>query len=100
MDSQYDAKNVESKWRNIYSADNFFAPDESKKDPYVIIMPPPNVTGVLHNGHALFVTLQDILIRFNRLKGKKVLWLPGTDHAGIATQTVVEREVLKTEGKT
>ncbi|MES2504472.1 MAG: valine--tRNA ligase [Myxococcota bacterium] len=100
MDPKYDAKSVESKWRKIFDGVKFFEPDQKKDDPYVIIMPPPNVTGVLHNGHALFVTLQDVLIRFNRLKGKKTLWLPGTDHAGIATQTVVEREVLKTEGKT
>ncbi|MEI6789689.1 MAG: valine--tRNA ligase [Myxococcaceae bacterium] len=100
MDAKYDAKNVELKWQEAFDKANFFEPDASKKDPYVIIMPPPNVTGVLHNGHALFVTLQDILVRFHRLKGRKVLWLPGTDHAGIATQTVVERNLLKSENKT
>lgn len=100
MDPKYDAKTVELKWRKTFDEVKFFEPDASKQDPYVIMMPPPNVTGVLHNGHALFVTLQDILIRFHRMKGRKTLWLPGTDHAGIATQTVVERDVLKTEGKT
>lgn len=100
MDPKYDAKFVELKWQKIFDAAYFFAPNNSQKDPYVIIMPPPNVTGLLHNGHALFVTLQDILIRFHRLKGQNVLWLPGTDHAGIATQTVVERELLKSENKT
>lgn len=100
MDPKYDAKTVELKWRKIFDKAHFFQPDPLKKDSYVVIMPPPNVTGVLHNGHALFVTLQDILIRFHRMKGRKTLWLPGTDHAGIATQTVVEREVLKKENKT
>ncbi|MEM7494865.1 MAG: valine--tRNA ligase [Myxococcota bacterium] len=67
--------------------------------PYVILMPPPNITGTLHNGHALFVTLQDILIRFHRMRGYKTLWLPGLDHAGIATQAVVERALRVEEGK-
>ena len=61
--------------------------------PYCIMMPPPNVTGSLHMGHALTFTIQDILIRYNRMKGKEVLWQAGTDHAGIATQMVVEREL-------
>ncbi len=100
MDPKYDAKSVELKWRKTFDHVKFFEPDASKSNPYVIMMPPPNVTGVLHNGHALFVTLQDILIRFHRMKGRKALWLPGTDHAGIATQTVVEREVKKTDNKT
>ncbi len=99
MDPKYDAHSVEAKWQKTFDAPGFFAPEKSGKDPYVIIMPPPNVTGVLHNGHALFITLQDILTRFHRLKGRKTLWLPGTDHAGIATQTVVERELKKSEGK-
>jgi valyl-tRNA synthetase len=70
------------------------------KKPYVIMMPPPNVTGVLHNGHALFVTLEDILVRFHRMLGENVLWQPGLDHAGIATQAVVERELKRNENKT
>ncbi|MAI92083.1 valine--tRNA ligase [Ponticaulis sp.] len=75
-----------------------FAPDmDSAAEPYAIVIPPPNVTGVLHMGHALNHTLQDILIRFERMRGKKVLWQPGTDHAGIATQMVVERK-LAAEG--
>src|SRR3989338_1871151 len=100
MDPKYDAKNIELKWQQHFDQPDFFKADASDQNPYVIIMPPPNVTGLLHNGHALFITLQDILIRFHRLKGYKVLWLPGTDHAGIATQTVVERELLKSENKT
>lgn len=74
----------------------YTAPDAP---PYTIILPPPNVTGVLHMGHALMVTIQDILIRFHRLKGYKTLWLPGTDHAAIATQSVVEKKISKEEGK-
>ena len=78
---------------------NAFAADPTRaSDPYVIMMPPPNVTGSLHMGHALTFTLQDVLIRYNRMQGKDTLWQPGTDHAGIATQMVVER-MLGEEGK-
>ena len=69
------------------------------REPYVIVIPPPNVTGVLHMGHGLNNTIQDVLIRFERARGRETLWLPGTDHAGIATQNVVERLIAK-EGKT
>ena len=65
---------------------------QKKSEPYSIMMPPPNVTGSLHMGHALTFTIQDILIRFHRMKGMQVLWQAGTDHAGIATQMVVERQ--------
>ena len=65
---------------------------------HVIMMPPPNVTGTLHMGHALTATIQDMLIRYHRMKGFNTLYLPGTDHAGIATQTVVERELTRSEG--
>jgi valyl-tRNA synthetase len=78
----------------------FRAEDVSDKPPYTIVMPPPNVTGELHIGHALFVTLQDILIRWKRMSGFNALWIPGTDHAGIATQMVVEKELRKTENLT
>ena len=71
--------------------------DSQDSDPYTIVIPPPNVTGSLHMGHALNNTLQDILIRYRRMKGDDTLWQPGTDHAGIATQMVVERQ-LETEG--
>ena len=74
-------------------------PDRNRK-PYTIVIPPPNVTGALHLGHALNNTLQDILIRFKRMQGFNTLWMPGTDHAGIATQAVVERRLLEEEGKT
>src|SRR5690606_24308324 len=81
------------------SADAFKAgrPDRVKADPYCIVIPPPNVTGSLHMGHALNNTLQDILCRHQRMLGKDVLWQPGTDHAGIATQLVVERELAKSQ---
>ena len=77
----------------------FTSGDRQESDPYTIVIPPPNVTGSLHMGHALNNTLQDILIRYRRMKGDNALWQPGTDHAGIATQMVVERQ-LETEGKT
>src|SRR5215813_11939375 len=71
----------------------FAAHEESNRAPFTIMMPPPNVTGSLHMGHALNMTLQDVLIRFERMRGKDALWQPGTDHAGIATQMVVERQL-------
>lgn len=96
----YDAKTVDSKWYEFWMANNFFKADpSSKKPPYCIVMPPPNVTGALHMGHALVSTLQDTLIRWKRMMGFEVLWVPGTDHAGISTQTVVERHLIKTTGK-
>jgi valyl-tRNA synthetase len=96
----YDAKLIESKWYAFWEKEGFFVADPtSGKAPYTIALPPPNVTGVLHVGHALGNTLQDILIRYMRMCGKEVLWMPGTDHAGIATQTVIERQLLKTENK-
>lgn len=94
----YEPWDVEEKWENHWENDKTFTPDpEGEGDAYSIVIPPPNVTGVLHMGHALNLTLQDILCRFNRQQGKNVLWVPGTDHAGIATQNVVERQ-LKEEG--
>lgn len=96
----YDAKTLDSKWIDFWQQQQFFnASPESPKPPYCIVMPPPNVTGVLHMGHALVSTLQDILIRWKRMSGFETLWVPGTDHAGIATQTVVERHLMKTLGK-
>jgi valyl-tRNA synthetase len=100
----YDAPAVESHWYPQWQAAGVFQanPDDvlqRGKHPYVIMMPPPNVTGSLHMGHALFVTLQDILARNARMRGMATLWLPGVDHAGIATQTVVERELKRHEGK-
>ncbi len=96
----YEPWDVEEKWENHWEENRTFTPDPTDEgDAYSIVIPPPNVTGVLHMGHALNLTLQDILCRFNRQQGKNVLWVPGTDHAGIATQNVVERQ-LKEEGLT
>jgi valyl-tRNA synthetase len=98
--SAYNPKDVEEKWYRFWDENNLFKADnESTKEPFTIVMPPPNVTGVLHMGHALVNTIQDILIRYKRMSGLEALWIPGTDHAGIATQTVVEKHLIATQGK-
>ncbi|EKV31533.1 Valyl-tRNA synthetase [Caenispirillum salinarum AK4] len=101
LDKTYNAAEVEQKLYARWEESGVFAcnPKADGKTPYTIMMPPPNVTGTLHMGHALTFTLQDALIRFHRMQGRDVLWQPGTDHAGIATQMVVERNLEK-EGKT
>jgi len=97
----YEPQDVEKKWYAAWQAAGCFKADEnSGKEAYSIVIPPPNVTGILHLGHVLNNSIQDILARRARQKGKEVLWLPGTDHAGIATQAKVERELRETEGKT
>jgi valyl-tRNA synthetase len=94
----YEPQSVEDKWYQFWLDGKFFVANEhSVKPAYSIVIPPPNVTGVLTMGHVLNNTIQDILVRRARLEGKSTLWLPGTDHAGIATQTVVERELRKTK---
>ncbi len=94
LDKTYNPADVEAKLYEKWEKSGAFAAHpESKENPYVIMMPPPNVTGSLHMGHALTFTLQDILVRYNRMSGKDTLWQPGTDHAGIATQMVVERQL-------
>ena len=99
MPTKYDPKNVEQKWYQFWIDHHLFRPSENqKREMYSIVIPPPNVTGVLHMGHALDFTLQDIMIRMKRMQGFDTLWLPGTDHAGIATQAKVE-EHLRKEGK-
>lgn len=99
LSKAYEPKEVEDKWYESWISGGYFTPDpRSKKKAYSIVIPPPNVTGVLTMGHVLNNTLQDILARRKRMENFEVLWLPGTDHAGIATQTVVER-TLKKEGK-
>jgi valyl-tRNA synthetase len=103
LSKAYDPVEVEQRWQETWESAGIFVADVEKvrsgaKKPYVIMMPPPNVTGTLHNGHALFVTLQDILTRYHRMQGFEALWLPGVDHAGIATQAVVERELIRHEG--
>ncbi|MBR1600375.1 MAG: valine--tRNA ligase [Alphaproteobacteria bacterium] len=100
LEKNYNPKDMEEKIYKNWENDGDFIPDmRSDKEAFSIVIPPPNVTGVLHMGHALDNTLQDILVRYNRMLGKKVLWQPGTDHAGIATQMVVERNLAK-EGLT
>jgi len=96
----YQPAEVEAKWYPLWENSGLFRADVNPdKKPYCIVIPPPNITGSLHMGHALNNTIQDILIRTHRMRGFETLWLPGTDHAGIATQAVVEKE-LKKEGKT
>lgn len=95
----YEPRDVEAKWIEYWEdRQTFKAPETAAKPPYSLVIPPPNVTGSLHMGHALNITLQDILCRFYRQQGRDVLWVPGTDHAGIATQNVVERS-LAAQGK-
>jgi valyl-tRNA synthetase len=102
---KYEPSAFESEIYKWWESSGCFQPDakhldgSSNKKPYVLPMPPPNVTGRLHMGHAIFVALQDVLARYHRMRGRPVLWLPGTDHAGIATQLQVEK-LLISEGKT
>ncbi|MGE8720606.1 valine--tRNA ligase [Leptospira terpstrae] len=98
LPDRYDPESVEPKWIQTWEEKKTFAPDSTRKETFSIVIPPPNVTGNLHIGHALNHTIQDIIIRIERKKGKNVVWVPGMDHAGIATQVVVERELAK-EGK-
>jgi valyl-tRNA synthetase len=98
IDKGYEPHEVEERWYAFWQQEGLFsADDKSDKPAYSIVIPPPNVTGVLHMGHALNNTMQDILCRYRRLRGDNVLWMPGTDHAGIATQNVVEKK-LAAEG--
>ena len=111
LEKAYDPKTFEDRIYNEWESKGYFKPASDKDSPvhcqceacgktdtYAVVIPPPNVTGVLHMGHGLNNTLQDIVVRYHRMKGDNTLWLTGTDHAGIATQNVVERQ-LKKEGK-
>ncbi|HEX2178664.1 MAG TPA: class I tRNA ligase family protein, partial [Actinomycetota bacterium] len=92
----YSPAEVESRLYGTWERKNYFRAEvDSNKQPFTIVIPPPNITGALHIGHALDHTLQDVLIRFKRMQGFAALWLPGTDHAGIATQNVVEKDLRK-----
>ena len=94
--TKYNPKETEEKWYRFWEENRFFhAEVNPQKKPYSIVIPPPNVTGILHMGHALNSAIQDIYIRFNRMRGKEALWIPGTDHAGIATQNVVEKMLMR-----
>ena len=105
LPSQYDHAAAQEKWYPFWEQKGYFHADPKQslvpdgKPPFTIVIPPPNVTGALHLGHALNNTLQDILIRMKRMQGYNTLWMPGTDHAGIATQARVEKRILETEGK-
>ena len=100
LDKIFDSPTVEARWGKFWVTEGLFRADANPHGtPFTIVIPPPNVTGSLHIGHALNNTLQDILIRWRRMQGHNTLWLPGTDHAGIATQNVVEKQLLA-EGKT
>lgn len=102
----YQPKYVEAAWQDWWESSGFYAPDitaartATDDEKFVIVIPPPNVTGTLHLGHAMTVGIEDTLTRWHRMKGKVTLWVPGTDHAGIATQSVVERRLMKDEGLT
>ncbi len=96
LSKSYDPKSVEQKWYDFWLQKHYFHADENAEGvPFSIVIPPPNVTGQLHIGHALNSSLQDVLVRWRRMSGRNTLWVPGTDHAGIATQNVVERQLVK-----
>ncbi len=100
MQKSYNPQDIEKKWYQVWQDKGYFSPKPyDTKESFTVLIPPPNVTGVLHMGHVLNNTLQDILVRYKRMKGFNALWVPGTDHAGIATQNMVEKELAK-EGKT
>ena len=101
MSTAYDPSDIEDKWYDYWEEHGFFEADtDSDAEPHVIMMPPPNVTGRLHIGHALQDSIQDALTRIHRMKGHEALWMPGLDHAGIATQNAVESNLREEEGKT
>ena len=95
----FDPAQIEAHWYAHWEANGLFRPERADAEPFTIVNPPPNVTGSLHIGHALDNTLQDIVIRYERLRGKDALWVVGTDHAGIATQMVVERQLEERQDK-
>jgi valyl-tRNA synthetase len=101
LPKQYDPHAAQKRWLDFWNERGYFhSRPDSNREPFTIVIPPPNVTGALHMGHALNNTLQDVLIRWRRMQGYNALWMPGTDHAGIATQAVVERRVREEENKT
>ncbi len=92
MDKTYQPHAIETSWYNTWESENYFAP-QGAGESYTIMIPPPNVTGSLHMGHGFNNAIMDALIRFRRMQGRDTLWQPGTDHAGIATQMLVERQL-------
>ena len=95
--TKYDHQKIENKWYSYWTDNNYFSSKPDGREPYTIVIPPPNITGVLHMGHMLNNTIQDILVRRARLMGKNACWVPGTDHASIATEAKVV-EKLKSNG--
>jgi len=96
VEKRYEPEEIEKKWQKFWEEKDYFSPRPGeKRDTFSMVMPPPNITGILHMGHALNNTLQDIIARFKRMQGYEVLWIPGIDHAGIATQNVMEKELAK-----
>ena len=93
QNSNYNHHAIEKQIYDYWEKNNFFRPKKNRKKYFSVVIPPPNVTGSLHMGHALNNSLQDLLVRFHRMNGYETLWQPGTDHAGIATQAVVEKEL-------
>src|SRR5271154_4559748 len=101
LPKQYDPKTAQQRWLQFWEEHGYqHSRPDLARTPFTIVIPPPNVTGALHMGHALNNTLQDVLIRWRRMKDDNVLWMPGTDHAGIATQAIVEKRIRSEEGKT
>src|SRR3990167_10540876 len=108
MDTRFDFQNLEKKIYEKWEKSGFFNPDtcvrngvtKKSAESFSIVLPPPNVTGTLHMGHAAMLAIEDIMVRYARMKGLKTLWLPGTDSAAIATQSKVEGDIYKKEGKT
>ena len=101
MAKAYDPKGVEAAWYEWWEKEGYFKPTMGTNKPkFVIVIPPPNVTGALHIGHALTNSIQDTIVRWRRMSGYEALWVPGTDHAGIATQSVVEKKLQREEGIT
>ncbi len=96
MDKHYDPQSIENKWYKWWEENGHFHADATQGgESYTVVIPPPNVTGILHMGHALNSTIQDVLVRWRRMQGRNTVWIPGTDHAGIATQNVVEKALRK-----
>src|SRR5512143_1219662 len=102
LDKTFDPSSFEMRWYRAQEEAGFFRPEAAGRDavPFSLVIPPPNVTGRLHVGHALGRTLEDVLSRWRRMQGRAVLWVPGVDHAGIATQMVVERDLADRTGRT
>ena len=93
MDKTYNPDQIEQRWYQYWQERNYFSPSQRDSEHFCIMIPPPNVTGTLHMGHAFNNTVMDSLVRYHRMNGDSTLWQPGTDHAGIATQMVVERQL-------